>query len=206
MQCGSTHYAAVEENMPNEKRLTEASKFLSYVLRHRPDEIGITLDREGWADIAALIAGAAAIGKTLDATLIQEVVATNEKRRFAISEDGTRIRAVQGHSTDTVAISHTNIAPPDFLYHGTATRFLASIFERGLIAGHRHHVHISQDVATALVVANRHGTPTVLSVSSRAMYDLGHTFFQADNGVWLTAVVPAEFIKITDLTEMICQF
>ena len=184
--------------MPHQKRLTETSKFLSYVLRHRPDEIGITLDREGWADIAALIAGAVAVGKTLDATLIGEVVATNEKRRFAISEDGARIRAVQGHSTDTVAISHTGIVPPEFLYHGTASRFLASIFERGLIAGQRHHVHLSQNGATALVVAKRHGPPTVLTVKSHAMHDLGHTFFQAENGVWLTAFVPAEFIRITD--------
>ena len=105
------------------KQHTDASKFLSYVLRHEPQAIGLILDREGWADIAALIEGARQIGRILDADLIRAVVASSDKKRFAISEDGLHIRAVQGHSTESVAISYTERVPPEFLYHGTAKRF-----------------------------------------------------------------------------------
>jgi len=137
------------------KQHDETSKFLSYVLRHEPHAIGITLDSEGWADIDALITCALTAGRTLDHELIRAVVASSDKKRFAISEDGLRIRAVQGHSTDTVAIQHEAKQPPEFLYHGTATRFLDSILAEGLRPGQRHHVHLSQDIATATTVGQR---------------------------------------------------
>jgi putative RNA 2'-phosphotransferase len=130
--------------MVTENNLVRVSKFLSYVLRHRPDTIGITLDREGWANITHLIAGAAKSGKHLDREIIQVVVGNNDKKRFAISEDGQRIRAVQGHSLGDVVIGYVDKVPPEFLYHGTATRFSASIRERGLIARGRQYVHLSR--------------------------------------------------------------
>jgi putative RNA 2'-phosphotransferase len=106
------------------KQLIETSKFLSYVLRHQPEAIGLTLDAEGWADVDALIAGAASAGRELDLALIQQIVSTNDKKRFTPSDDNSRIRAVQGHSTDSVAIQHIAKVPPALLYHGTATRNL----------------------------------------------------------------------------------
>ncbi|MBN3726000.1 RNA 2'-phosphotransferase [Burkholderia sp. Ac-20379] len=173
---------------------TEISKFLSFVLRHRPDAIGITLDSEGWADIAALIAAAANEGKRLDFGLIQAVVATNDKKRFAISDDGLRIRAVQGHSTKSVDIAYVEKLPPEFLYHGTATRFMESIRDAGLLPGSRQYVHLSQDEHTALAVGKRHGKPVVLKIKVSLMHEQGFKFFQAENGVWLTSAVPARFI------------
>lgn len=176
------------------KQHNETSKFLSYVLRHEPYAIGLTLDREGWAEIDALITGAKTAGKELDVELIRAVVAGSDKKRFAISEDGFRIRAVQGHSTDTVAIQYEARVPPEVLYHGTATRFLDSILAEGLRPGARHHVHLSQDIATATTVGQRYGKPVVLKIEALRMHSEGFALFQADNSVWLTGEVPPTFI------------
>lgn len=177
-----------------DKRLTDLSKFLSFVLRHKPEAIGIALDREGWADIDALIAAAAGNGKRLDLDTIRAVVAGNDKQRFMLSDDGRRIRAVQGHSTDSVEIARAPKQPPKILYHGTATRFLESIRAQGLQPGQRHHVHLSEDIATAAAVGRRYGEPVILIVDAMRMHRHGHAFFQAENGVWLTACVPVGFL------------
>lgn len=177
------------------KKLADISKFLSFVLRHQPDAIGITLDLEGWTDIAALIVAAAKDGKQLDRDLIQTVVNTSDKKRFAISEDGLCIRAVQGHSTESVDITYVPQVPPEFLYHGTATRFMDSIRKEGLLPGSRQYVHLSQDEQTALTVGQRHGKPVVLKIKALLMYEQGFKFFQAENGVWLTSAVPALLIS-----------
>lgn len=174
------------------KQLADTSKFLSFILRHRPDAIGIELDRDGWADIAALIRGAAQAGKPFDLELIQTVVNASDKKRFAISEDGLRIRAVQGHSTESVDISYVEKVPPEFLYHGTATRFLDSIRKEGLLPGSRKYVHLSQDEQTALTVGQRHGKPVVLKIEALRMHQQGFKFYQAENGVWLVNDVPAK--------------
>ncbi|MDD1017316.1 RNA 2'-phosphotransferase [Pseudomonas rubra] len=176
------------------KQLNETSKFLSYVLRHEPQAIGLQLDSEGWADIHSLIAGAAKDGRPLDIALIQAVVSSSDKKRFSISDDGQRIRAVQGHSTSNVSLQHIEKEPPEFLYHGTATRFLESIHQQGLIAGSRHHVHLSQDRPTAIAVGQRYGKPVVLKIEALRMYQEGLKFFQAENGVWLTNHVPEKFL------------
>ncbi|GAA4011808.1 RNA 2'-phosphotransferase [Actimicrobium antarcticum] len=172
------------------KKHTAISKFLSFVLRHQPDAIGITLDLEGWTDIDALLLAAARDGQRLDRDVIQAVVATSDKKRFAISPDGLRIRAVQGHSAVSVDIDFIEQVPPEFLYHGTATRFLDAIRKDGLRPGARHYVHLSQDESTALAVGQRHGKAVVLRVKAMLMHEQGFRFFQADNGVWLTGAVP----------------
>jgi putative RNA 2'-phosphotransferase len=176
------------------KNLSEVSKFLSYVLRHQPDAIGITLDREGWTDITMLIAAANNYGKQFDYALIRTVVTKSDKKRFVISEDGLRIRAVQGHSTESVGISYVEKVPPELLYHGTATRFLDAIRKEGLQPGSRQYVHLSQDIQTATIVGQRHGKPVVLTIAASTMHQLGFKFYQADNGVWLTEAVPYTYI------------
>lgn len=177
------------------KHFTETSKFLSYVLRHAPESIDLQLDSEGWGDVDALIAGAARQGRALDLAHLQAVVASSDKKRFGLSADGRRIRAVQGHSTATVELQYAPKAPPAELYHGTATRFLDSIAQQGLIAGNRHHVHLSHDPATAIAVGQRYGSPVLLHIDAAAMHAQGLAFFQADNGVWLTAHVPVAYIR-----------
>lgn len=174
---------------------TDISKFLSFVLRHKPEAIGLHLDSEGWAEIDDLISCASKDGVQLNPLQIIAIVDSSEKKRFALSADNSRIRAVQGHSSTQVDINYEAKLPPEFLYHGTATRFLDSIHEQGLVAGSRQYVHLSANEATAVDVGQRHGKPVVLKVAALTMHDKGFVFHQADNGVWLTKAVPKEFLK-----------
>jgi putative RNA 2'-phosphotransferase len=178
------------------KQKAEISKFLSYVLRHQPEAIGLALNAEGWADIDVLITYANQSGQALTRNLLQEIVETSDKKRFTISEDGLRIRAAQGHSTQSVAITHVEKQPPEFLFHGTATRFLDSIRGQGLLPGFRQYVHLSEAEQTATAVGRRYGKPVVLKIEALRMQQQGFKFFQAENGVWLTSNVPDIFIRL----------
>lgn len=172
----------------------QTSKFLSDVLRHRPDEIGAQLDEHGWIDIDELLAKANAAGRHLTRQIIAEAVRTSDKQRFRISDDGTRIRASQGHSIE-IHLDLPARTPPDRLYHGTAERCLDSILATGIDKRARQHVHLSADIATAQNVGTRHGRPVVLIVDSDAMHRNRHTFFCSDNGVWLTDHVPSKYLQ-----------
>jgi putative RNA 2'-phosphotransferase len=181
-------------------RIVRASKFMSLVLRHRPDKIGLTLDANGWAKVSDLVACSRGGNVRLSLDLIQEVVATNDKQRFVLSEDGERIRASQGHSI-SIDLALVPREPPDILFHGTASRFVSSIRQQGLLRGKRHHVHLSLESATALKVGQRHGKPVVLTVQSGRMWQAGIAFFCSDNGVWLTEWVAPEFIAFPSEEE-----
>ncbi|SFF61898.1 putative RNA 2'-phosphotransferase [Duganella sp. CF458] len=169
------------------------SKFLSLVLRHKPEEIGLVLDQNGWASIDELIALANAGGTNLSRPLIESIVKNSDKQRFAISADGMKIRANQGHSVD-IALGLSPQMPPEQLYHGTATRFLDSIRASGLHPASRQHVHLSLDMETAQKVGSRHGKPVILTVASGQMARDGHLFYLSENGIWLTEAVPAEYL------------
>jgi putative RNA 2'-phosphotransferase len=171
------------------------SKFLSFVLRHNPDSIGLQLDNEGWVAITELISCAAKNGQKLTETIITEVVATNDKKRFSLSLDGQRIRANQGHSIP-IDLGLPEREPPALLYHGTATRFIESILRSGLMPGSRQHVHLSSDQGTALKVGQRHGQPVILQVNSGQMFMNGCKFYCSENGVWLTDHVGREYLTI----------
>ena len=176
------------------RSLVETSKFLSYVLRHRPDSIGITLDENGWVEVDVLLAAAQRHGKRISRELLEQVVAENDKKRFALCDDGQRIRASQGHSV-SVDLNLQPVEPPELLYHGTVERFLDSIRSQGLVRGKRHHVHLSPDEATARKVGSRRGKPVILTIEAGRMHAAGHQFFCSANGVWLTDRVPAEFVR-----------
>src|SRR6478672_11499013 len=167
------------------------SKFLSLVLRHEPELIGITLDEAGWVAVDELLAGCARQGRAISRAELAEIVRTSDKQRFALSEDGTRIRANQGHSVP-VELGHEPATPPEVLYHGTAEKYLASIRREGLRKGERHHVHLSDRVETAKAVGSRHGRLVLLEVAAGRMARDGHTFYRTTNGVWLTDHVPVE--------------
>ena len=181
----------------NEKQRTKTSKLLSLVLRHKPEFIGIQLDESGWTDVAALLFALAHKGSLISREELQEIVDTSEKKRFALSEDGARIRANQGHSVE-VSLGYVAQVPPAQLFHGTATRFLDSIRAQGLDKRQRHHVHLSADEDTAHKVGSRHGKPAILVVNSQAMHEAGHEFFISENGVWLTDHVPSSFIDFNE--------
>ena len=177
-----------------EERLVRVSKFLSLVLRHRPDKVGLKLDGGGWVGVPELLRAVNASGFRLTPDELREVVGKNDKRRFALSEDGGRIRASQGHSVE-VELGYEPRRPPGRLYHGTAERFLASIRETGLHRGARHHVHLSPDEATAARVGGRRGRAVVLAVEAGRMWADGFAFYLSENGVWLTERVPASYIN-----------
>ena len=182
-----------------DKTVVRFSKFLSLVLRHDPGQIGLTLDSGGWVDVTTLLAAANQAGFKITPAQLAEVVAQNDKQRFRFSEDGTRIRANQGHSV-TVELGLTPQAPPDVLYHGTATRFLTAIQQEGLKPGSRQQVHLAADEATASKVGARHGKPVVLIVNSAQMAADGYAFYRADNGVWLTDKVPPVYLHVQEKT------
>lgn len=169
------------------------SKFLSLVLRHKPDAIGIQLDEYGWADITDLVEKSRKAGVNLNPDVICKIVATSDKQRFAISEDGLRIRANQGHSI-AVDLGYEEMEPPPLLYHGTATRNLTSIRQQGIIKSDRQYVHLSLDKETAEAVGKRYGKPVVLTVQADRMQQDGFRFYRSANGVWLTDHVPEEYI------------
>ena len=166
------------------------SKRLSYVLRHRPDSAGLTLDDAGWVDVDELLG---ALGMTR--SQLDEVVAGNDKRRFALDSTGTRIRASQGHSV-VVDLGYPSAQPPAELFHGTVDRFIPRILVEGLRPGARHAVHLSPDVGTARAVGARRGPPVVLRVDAAAMAADGVAFSRSENGVWLVDAVPAEHLTV----------
>lgn len=173
------------------KELAKISKYLSYILRHNPDSIGLLLDAQGWASIDDLILKA---DFSLNYELLKKTIEQNDKKRFIISEDGLYIRANQGHSI-SIDLDLEPTEPPYFLYHGTADRFLSSIMEKGLEPRQRQYVHLSKDIQTALKVGQRHGKPVVLTIEAKKMCEHGHEFFLSENGVWLTKKVPAQFLS-----------
>ena len=175
-------------------KLVRVSRFLSLVLRHRPETIGLELDAEGWASLGELVERAGRSGRELSEDLIREVVAHNDKQRFSLSPDGRRIRANQGHSIE-VELGLEPVSPPELLYHGSARRRLASILADGLQRRGRQHVHLSPDARTARRVGERHGPAVVLVVAAGRMEAEGHTFFLSANGVWLTEHVPPGFLR-----------
>ena len=173
--------------------LNEISKFISLILRHKPEKIGITLDEHGWANVDELIAGIAK-GQTFDKTMLEEIVRTDEKQRYSFNEDKTLIRANQGHSIP-VDVELEQKTPPEILYHGTGEKYAASIENQGLIPKSRLYVHLSSDYSTAVKVVSRHGKPIVYTVAAGEMQKNGYAFYLSVNGVWLTKSVPISFLQ-----------
>ena len=173
------------------------SKFLSLILRHNPDKIGIELNENGWAEVQELLQKAQRHQPKLDEALLQQIVATNDKKRFAFNEDKTKIRASQGHSVK-IDLDYSPKQPPGFLYHGTVPKFMEAIRENGLLKMSRHHVHLSHERDTAIKVGSRRGKAIILTVRSGTMHADGMVFFQSQNGVWLTDTVAPKYIEFKE--------
>lgn len=182
--------------MHSEKEIIKISKFLSLVLRHRPETIGIELDTAGWTDVAALISKSKQNGIHFDFEILLLIVATNNKKRFSFNDTFDRIRASQGHSVE-VELGYIPQTPPFVLYHGTAEKSTGSILKTGLEKRNRNHVHLSSDLVTAVKVGQRHGKPFVFSVNTDQMHQDKFKFFLSENGVWLTDHVPPQYLTAT---------
>lgn len=182
--------------MNNDKQI-QISKFLSLVLRHRPEMIGIQLDKNGWTDIRDLIEKANHYGISFDRETLHQIVAINSKKRFAFNESMEKIRASQGHSID-IELGYEKRKPPAILFHGTCDRFVDSILKTGLEKRGRQHVHLSSDLDTSITVGQRHGKPFVFKVFAEQMYNDDFEFFISENGVWLTDNVPTKYLRRND--------
>ena len=173
--------------------LNDISKFISLILRHKPETIGISLDEHGWANVDELIEG---ISKTNDFNMemLEEIVRTDNKQRYSFNDDKTLIRANQGHSIP-VDVELDEVKPPNTLWHGTGEKYVISIDEQGLIPKSRLYVHLSKDEETAINVGKRHGKPVLYRIKAEAMYNDGYRFFLSKNGVWLTKEVPIKYME-----------
>lgn len=178
-----------------DKMFTKKSKFLSLVLRHKPELIDIKLDVAGWVLITDLIKKSKAYGMNISKSDIDEIVAENDKKRFTISENGMKIRAAQGHSVN-IDVGYEAQKPPSTLFHGTSVNTLDDIMKDGIKPMSRNHVHLSVDKETAHKVGSRHGKVILLKIDAYAMHQNGVKFFVSDNGVWLTDFVDRKYIEI----------
>jgi putative RNA 2'-phosphotransferase len=176
------------------KEIIKTSKFLSLILRHEPERVGLALGEAGWVSVEELLRAINRNGVSLLLEELQQIVATSDKKRFAFSEDGLRIRASQGHSVE-VDLQYEAQTPPELLYHGTASRFVDSIRKDGLQRMGRHHVHLSAETSVTVQVGSRHGKPVLLTIRAGEMQRAGHVFYRSANGVWLVEHVPVEFIR-----------
>ena len=172
----------------------KTSKFLSYILRHHPELINLNLDENGWANVDELITKSTNDSQGFTFEELDEIVETNDKKRFIFNEDKTRIRANQGHSID-INLALIPQQPPEFLYHGTAQSNIDSILEKGIEKRNRQHVHLSEDKETATKVGMRHGKPVILTINTEKMFDDGIEFYLSENNVWLTDFVDIKYIS-----------
>ncbi|MCD0454448.1 RNA 2'-phosphotransferase [Chryseobacterium sp. LC2016-27] len=178
-----------------EQHKKRISKFLSYVLRHHPELINLNLDENGWANVEELITRSKRDPhEGISFEELDEIVETNDKKRFIFNEDKTRIRANQGYSID-IDLALIPQKPPEFLYHGTAQSNIDSIFEKGIEKRNRKHVHLSQDIETATKVGMRHGKPIILTINTEKMFNDGIEFYLSENNVWLTDFVDIQYIS-----------
>ena len=176
-------------------RNENTSRFISLILRHKPETIGITLDEHGWADVQELIDGVnKSGGHTLDREILEEIVRSDEKQRYSFNEDHTLIRANQGHSIP-VDVELEEKTPPDTLWHGTGEKYVPSIDVQGLIPKSRLYVHLSSDMETARKVGSRHGKPVIYEIDCLQMAADGYRFFESANHVWLTKEAPVRYLK-----------
>lgn len=174
--------------------LTNLSKYMSLILRHKPETIGISLDEHGWANVDGLINGIAQKNEGFNMDILEEIVRTDNKQRYSFNDDKTLIRANQGHSIN-VDVELEEKEPPEYLYHGTGKKYVKSIDRIGLIPKNRLYVHLSKDVETAENVGKRHGKEVVYCVSSGQMYRNGHKFYLSENGIWLTKEIPVKYLE-----------
>ncbi len=180
--------------MIDKKYYTKLSKFLSLVLRHKPEEIGIELDSNGWTDVKSLIEKMNSYGKHIDIETLEVILETNNKKRFSFNKNKSLIRANQGHSLE-IDLGYKTKTPPNRLFHGIGAKYVDSICKTGIKKKNRHHIHLSKDLETALLVGQRHGKPVIFEILTEEMTNEGFKFYESENGVWLTDEVPVRFIR-----------
>lgn len=196
MKCiNSAKILVKEDEVKLMSKKDNLSVFISLILRHKPETIGIKLDNYGYADVNELIGNINSTGRNINMEILEQIVKEDNKQRYSFNEDRSKIRANQGHSIK-VNVELKKLRPPKCLYHGTTIRFLDNIKKEGIIRKNRLYVHLSNDIDTAIKVGKRHGIPIVLKVNTEKMYEDGYKFYLSENNVWLCEHIPFKYVKI----------
>lgn len=179
-------------------------KYLTYVLRHKPEDIGIELDRDGFVDVNLLL-NAININKKFKEEIVFDdinfVVKNDNKGRFEIKDN--KIRALYGHSISKI-IMLNKVVPPDILYHGTTQKALNSILEEGLKPMQRQYVHLSKDIETAIEVGKRRDdNPVVLEIDAKRAYKYGTLFYIGNTNTFLCDKILPQYIKIVEYINIL---
>lgn len=175
--------------------LNNISKYMSLILRHKPDVIGIELDEHGWANVNDLISGIEKDNHGFNFELLEEIVRSDSKQRYSFNDDKSLIRANQGHSVN-VDVELKEKEPPEYLYHGTGEKYVKFINQDGLIPKSRLYVHLSKDIKTAENVGKRHGKEIIYRINSGRMYRNGYKFYLSENGIWLTKEASVKYLEM----------
>ncbi|HGL3830887.1 RNA 2'-phosphotransferase [Clostridioides difficile] len=191
----SAEILAKEDEVKSMSKKDKLSIFISLILRHKPETIGIKLDDYGYADVNELIEKINNTGRNINIEILEQIVKEDNKQRYSFNDDRSKIRANQGHSIN-INVELKELEPPKYLYHGTATRFLENIKNEGIIKQSRLYVHLSRDIDTAVKVGKRHGTPVILKINTGKMYENGYKFYLSENNVWLCEHIPFEYVEI----------
>ncbi|AUO78347.1 TPA: RNA 2'-phosphotransferase [Clostridioides difficile] len=191
----SAEILAKEDEVKSMSKKDKLSIFISLILRHKPEIIGIKLDDYGYADVNELIEKINNTGRNINIEILEQIVKEDNKQRYSFNEDRSKIRANQGHSIN-IDVELKELEPPEYLYHGTATRFLDNIKNEGIIKQSRLYVHLSRDIDTAIKVGKRHGTPVILKINTGKMYENGYKFYLSENNVWLCEYIPFKYVEI----------
>ncbi|EOE7167605.1 RNA 2'-phosphotransferase [Clostridioides difficile] len=191
----SAEILAKEDEVKSMSKKDKLSIFISLILRHKPETIGIKLDDYGYADVNELIEKINNTGRNINIEILEQIVKEDNKQRYSFNEDRSKIRANQGHSIN-VNVELRELEPPRFLYHGTATRFLDNIKKEGIISKSRLYVHLSNDIDTAVQVGKRHGIPIVLKINAGKMYENDYKFYLSENNIWLCEYIPFKYVEI----------
>lgn len=174
---------------------SKLSVFLSLILRHKPEEIGMKLNEEGFVNVEELLDNMCKHGKQINKQMLDEIVQTDNKQRYSYNDNETMVRANQGHSIK-VNLNLVPIIPNKPLFHGTGESLVDSILKTGLNKRKREYVHLSENIDTALNVGSRKGIPIILEIDTEQMTKDGLVFYQSKNNVWLTDHVPSKYIKV----------
>lgn len=175
--------------------LNNISKYMSLILRHKPDVIGIELDEHGWANVNDLISGIEKDNHGFNFELLEEIVRSDSKQRYSFNDDKSLIRANQGHSVN-VDVELKEKEPPEYLYHGTGEKYVKFINQDGLIPKSRLYVHLSKDIKTAENVGKRHGKEIIYRINSGRMYRNGYKFYLSENGIWLMKEASVKYLEM----------
>lgn len=183
----------MSSSSPKYRRL---SKYLSYILRHDPQEADLSIDKYGFADLNRVVE---ALNETKHYWAgkedIEYLIENSDKTRFEIK--GYKIRALYGHSIDVEIEEELHQPPPKKLYHGTSPDSAEAISEEGIKSQNRQFVHLSKTKEEAYRVGKRHHLePVIFQIDAEKAWKEGITFYERGD-LYLVEYMPSTYLDIS---------